>query len=116
VANNPVLPAKGALTGEVNETQDTVRLMAGAIQEMTYKFEDRMSIWNQQLPGGGSESRSDDSIEERLNITSWWDEPCEQSHARTETGHSFASDRKMDNPNLRRRGTLEGILLTYMLC
>ncbi|KAH8669217.1 hypothetical protein BGZ61DRAFT_364150 [Ilyonectria robusta] len=78
--------AKGALDGTDYETQDTIRKMAGAVQELIDKFGDRFSIWKMRLEEERMNCGSDDYIGEPHNITAWWDGPPFESWRRLEQG------------------------------
>jgi hypothetical protein len=80
--------AKGALNGSDYETQDTVRRMAGAIQELIDKFGDRISIWKIRLEEGEDHCGRDESVGEPCNITAWWNELPDDSWAGLEQGTS----------------------------
>lgn len=78
--------AKGALDGSDYETQDTVRKMAGAVQELIDKFGDRFSIWKVRLEEEEMNGWRDDYIGEPCNITAWWDGPPIESWTRLKQG------------------------------
>ncbi|EEU38557.1 uncharacterized protein NECHADRAFT_88491 [Fusarium vanettenii 77-13-4] len=78
--------AKGALDGSDYETQDTIRKMAGAVQELIDKFEDRFSIWKMRLEEEEMNGWRDDYIGEPYNITAWWDGPPIESWTRLKQG------------------------------
>ncbi|KAL5592864.1 hypothetical protein FOBRF1_013172 [Fusarium oxysporum] len=88
--------AKGALDGSDFETQDTVRRMAGAIQELIDKFGDCISIWKIRLHDWETNCGHDNSVGEPFNITAWWDKPPEESWAGLGQGTSSFQELMQD--------------------
>jgi hypothetical protein len=88
--------AKGALDGSDFETQDTVRRMAGAIQELIDKFGDCVSIWKIRLEDWQTNCGNDNSVGEPFNITAWWDTPPEESWAALGQGTSSFQELMQD--------------------
>lgn len=81
--------AKGKLNGEDYETQDTVRLMAKAVDELIDEFEDRVSIRKIRLEEGESDCTYEHSVGKPLDITCWWNEPdVEESWTAFEEGRA----------------------------
>lgn len=77
---------KGALDGSDYETQDTIRKMAGAVQELIDKFGGRFSIWKMRLEDESMDCASDDYIDKPYDITAWWSQPPIESWGRLKEG------------------------------
>lgn len=88
--------AKGALNGSDYETQDTIRKMAGAVQELIDKFGDRFSVWKIRLDDEPLDCSFPDYVGEPYDITKWWDKPPSESWDRLSQGEASFQELMQD--------------------